>query len=58
MTPTGAAVVAAFRTSDRLPEDFTMLKTGIGAGKRQYRCPGDPASHVDPGDNGSTDKRI
>ena len=39
VTPTGAAVVAAFRTSDRLPEDFTML-TGIGAGKRQYRCPG------------------
>ena len=40
VTPTGAAVVAAFRTSDKLPEDFTMLKTGIGAGKRQYRCPG------------------
>ena len=40
VTPTGAAVVAAFRTSDRLPEDFTMLKTGIGAGIRQYRCPG------------------
>ena len=40
VTPTGAAVVAAFRTSDRLPEDFTMFKTGIGAGKRQYRCPG------------------
>lgn len=40
VTPTGAAVVAAFRTSDRLPEDFTILKTGIGAGKRQYRCPG------------------
>ena len=40
VTPTGAAVVAAFRTSDRLPEDFTMLKTGIGAGKRQYHCPG------------------
>ena len=40
VTPTGAAVVAAFRTSDRLPEDFTMLKTGIGAGKRQYCCPG------------------
>ena len=40
VTPTGAAVVAAFRTSDRLPEDFTILKTGIGAGKRQYRGPG------------------
>lgn len=40
VTPTGAAVVAAFRTADRLPEDFTVLKTGLGAGKRQYRCPG------------------
>lgn len=40
VTPTGAAVVAAFRTEDRLPEDFTVIKTGMGAGKRQYRCPG------------------
>ena len=40
VTPTGAAVVAAFRTADRLPEDFSIIKTGLGAGKRQYRCPG------------------
>ncbi|MBU5479950.1 nickel pincer cofactor biosynthesis protein LarC [Blautia sp. MSJ-19] len=40
VTPTGAAVVAAFRTSDRLPEDFTVLRSGLGAGKRQYCCPG------------------
>lgn len=40
VTPTGAATVAAFRTSDRLPEDFTILRTGLGAGKREYRCPG------------------
>lgn len=40
MTPTGAAVVAAFRTSEKLPEDFLILKSGLGAGKREYRCPG------------------
>lgn len=40
VTPTGAAVVAAFRTADKLPEDFTVTKIGLGAGKRQYRCPG------------------
>lgn len=40
VTPTGAAVVAAVRTSEKLPEDFEIIATGIGAGKRQYRCPG------------------
>lgn len=40
VTPTGAAIVAAFLTSERLPEDFTVEKIGIGAGKRQYECPG------------------
>lgn len=35
-----AAVVAAFRTSEKLPEDFSILKSGLGAGKREYRCPG------------------
>ena len=40
VTPTGAAVVAAFRTDEKLPEDFTIIKTGLGAGKREYRCPG------------------
>ena len=40
VTPTGAAVVAAFRTADKLPEDFTVIRSGLGAGKRQYRCPG------------------
>lgn len=35
VTPTGAAIVAAVRTEDRLPEKFTVLKTGVGAGKRQ-----------------------
>lgn len=39
VTPTGAAIVAAIQTSDRLPERFTIKKIGIGAGKRQYERP-------------------
>ena len=40
VTPTGAAIVAAVRTSCKLPETFAIEKTGIGAGKRNYECPG------------------
>lgn len=40
VTPTGAAIAAAIQTKDRLPEKFSVTKTGIGAGKRQYDCPG------------------
>ena len=40
VTPTGAAIVAAVRTSDQLPEQFVIQKTGMGAGKRAY--PGVP----------------
>lgn len=39
VTPTGAAIVAAIRTSDALPENFKVLRTGIGAGKRNYERP-------------------
>lgn len=39
VTPTGAAIVAAVRTKDKLPETFTILKTGMGAGKRTYERP-------------------
>ena len=39
VTPTGAAIVAAIRTSDTLPENFKVLRTGIGAGKRNYERP-------------------
>ena len=39
VTPTGAAIVAALRTGDTLPGDFAILKTGIGAGKRNYERP-------------------
>lgn len=36
VTPTGAAIVAALRTSDRLPDRYKIQKTGMGAGKRDY----------------------
>ena len=39
VTPTGAAIVAAVKTKDKLPETFTIKKTGYGAGKRTYRRP-------------------
>jgi hypothetical protein len=39
VTPTGAAIVAAIRTSGKLPEIFTIEKIGIGAGKRTYEKP-------------------
>lgn len=40
VTPTGAAIAAAIRTSDVLPEVFTIEKIGLGAGKREYERPG------------------
>ena len=40
VTPTGAAIVAAVKTKDKLPKSFEIQKVGIGAGKRQYECPG------------------
>ena len=39
VTPTGAAIVAAIKTSDKLPKKFSIKKIGIGAGKRQYESP-------------------
>lgn len=39
VTPTGAAIVAAIKTSDKLPEKFTIKKIGIGCGKRSYDRP-------------------
>ncbi len=36
VTPTGAAIVAAIRTSDQLPKNMRILKIGLGAGKRIY----------------------
>ena len=40
VTPTGAAVVAAVRTRDALPERFIIERVGMGAGKRAYETPG------------------
>lgn len=40
VTPTGAAIAAAVRTKEELPEKFTVKKVGIGAGKRSYACAG------------------
>ena len=40
VTPTGAAVAAAVRTRDALPERFTIERVGMGAGKRVYETPG------------------
>lgn len=39
VTPTGAAIAAAVRTSSQLPERFVIEKTGVGAGKRKYERP-------------------
>lgn len=37
VTPTGAAIVAALRTSEELPASYRILATGYGAGKRTYQ---------------------
>lgn len=39
VTPTGAAIVAAIKTSNQLPSEFRVKKVGIGAGKRNYERP-------------------
>ena len=39
VTPTGAAIVAAIRTRDRLPEEFAIRRIGLGAGKRDFGMP-------------------
>lgn len=36
VTPTGAAIVGALCTSQTLPQNFKIVNTGIGAGKRNY----------------------
>ncbi len=40
VTPTGAAFVAAVITGTKLPDTITPVKTGMGAGKREYAVPG------------------
>lgn len=36
VTPTGAAIAAGIRTRERLPESFRIIKTGMGAGKKDF----------------------
>lgn len=37
VTPTGAAIAAALNTRTNLPETFRILKTGMGAGKKDFK---------------------
>ncbi|MBO4711041.1 nickel pincer cofactor biosynthesis protein LarC [bacterium] len=39
VTPTGAAIAAAVMTDETLPKQFKIVKTGLGAGKRNYEKP-------------------
>lgn len=39
VTPTGAAIAAAIKTSNKLPSSFKILRSGMGAGKRKYEIP-------------------
>ena len=39
VTPTGAAIIAAVKTDQELPEQFIIQKVGMGAGKRNYEKP-------------------
>lgn len=39
VTPTGAAIAAAFRTADALPARYRVVASGIGSGKRAYDPP-------------------
>lgn len=36
VTPTGAAIAAANKIMDRLPDSYRVLRTGIGAGKKEF----------------------
>jgi pyridinium-3,5-bisthiocarboxylic acid mononucleotide nickel chelatase len=36
VTPTGIAIAAALRTSDHLPAQYRILRSGIGLGKRDF----------------------
>ena len=38
-TPTGIALAAALRTNTALPPEFTIVKTGIGLGKKDFGRP-------------------
>ncbi|NYB73764.1 nickel pincer cofactor biosynthesis protein LarC [Sedimentibacter hydroxybenzoicus DSM 7310] len=37
VTPTGAAIAAALKTKENLPATFRILRTGLGAGKKDFK---------------------
>lgn len=37
VTPTGAAIAAAVRTGETLPDSYRILKIGIGAGNKEFK---------------------
>ena len=39
VTPTGAAIAAALRTTDKLPSPYQIVSVGTGSGKRAYNPP-------------------
>lgn len=39
VTPTGAAIAAAIKTDEKLPERFAVERIGMGGGKREYERP-------------------
>ena len=58
ITPTGAAIAAAIRTKDSLPEVMSIEKTGLGAGKRSYEIPSMlRAMLIDAGSEKTTGKK-
>lgn len=57
VTPTGAAIVAAVRTSGKLPDVFSVERIGMGAGKRTYDRPSMlRAMLIRPEASGNTDR--
>ncbi len=46
VTPTGAAIAAAIRTEEELPEKYKVIRTGLGAGKRDYKTDGVLRAHL------------
>ena len=46
VTPTGAAIAAALCQSNSLPDHYTVIKTGMGAGKRDYPTAGILRAHL------------
>ena len=39
VTPTGAAIAAALKTLDKLPDTYRIVSSGLGTGKRAYEIP-------------------